>query len=286
MELCALILAHHKPAMLGRLVHRLERAGIVAYVHIDAKSNQSEFEDACPNSHAVFLAERLSIYWGGFSMVEAVIRLAERALQDAALTHFVHISGDSYPIKSDAELLALLSQDVDWIDLAEAKSDSRMYQRIAKTYLPDSNIGTLRLRFLERYLTPEVINSFDEIRRVFAMKTSQSFPLRYAKGAQWWCLRRKTLYEVLRVLRTNDELISWFRYSSTPDESVFNSLVLNFTDAQLYKPCPVFTIWGVTPAPYEFRASEDIHRIRLSALPFARKFSADADDLLQLLDLM
>jgi hypothetical protein len=67
---------------------------------------------------------------------------------------------------------------------------------------------------------------------------------------------------------------------------MFNSLVLNFTDAQLCKPCPVFTIWGVVPAPYEFHRLEDIHKLRLSPCAFARKFSADADGLLQLLDSM
>jgi hypothetical protein len=34
MKLCALILAHQKPVTLGRLVRRLQRAGIAAYVHI------------------------------------------------------------------------------------------------------------------------------------------------------------------------------------------------------------------------------------------------------------
>jgi hypothetical protein len=286
MKLCALILAHHKPVMLGRLIHRLERAGIRAYVHIDADASQNEFEETCRNSEAIFLTERLPIYWGGFSIVEAVVRLAERALQDPTLTHFVHISGDSYPIKPDAELLALLSQDVDWIDIAEPRFDSLTYQRIAKTYLSDSNIGALKLGFQERYLTSEVVHRFDEIRDIFVIKTSQNFPWRYAKGAQWWCLRQKTLYKCLRVLQENVEFVSWFRYSAIPDESVFNSLVLNFTDAQQCKPCPVFTIWDVVPAPYEFRGSEDIRTIRLSSLPLARKFSADADDLLQLLDFM
>ena len=37
MKPCVLILAHHEPLMLGRLVHRIERAGIAAYVHIDAR---------------------------------------------------------------------------------------------------------------------------------------------------------------------------------------------------------------------------------------------------------
>jgi hypothetical protein len=287
MKLCALILAHHKPVMLGRLVRRLERAGIVAYVHIDAKAHQSEFEEACRNSHAIFINERLSIYWGGFSMVEAVTRLAQSALRDPALTHFVHVSGDSYPIKPDAELLSSLSQDVDWIDVVEAKIGSRTHQRIANTYLPDTNMGALKLRFHEeRHLTTEVINSFDEIRSVFAMKTSQNFPWHYAKGANWWCLRRKTLCKCLRVMQENPEFVSWFRYSSNPDESVFNTLVLNFTDPQLCKSSPVFTIWGVVPAPYEFHSSEDIHKIRQSHRPFARKFSADGDDLLQLLDAM
>jgi hypothetical protein len=287
MKLGALILAHHKPVILGRLVRRLECAGIVAYVHIDAKVSQCEFEEACRNTQAVFVADRLSIYWGGYSMVEAVTRLAERALEDPDLTHFIHISGDSYPIKADTELLTLLSQDVDWIDVHESKLDSLTYRRIANTYLPDSSIGTLKHKFHEqRYLTADVIHSLDEIRRIFAMKASQIFPWRYAKGANWWCLRRNTLDKCLRILEENPEFVSWFRYSSNPDESVFNTLVLNFTDAQPCKHSPVFAIWGVVPAPYEFHSLEDIDKIRESDRPFGRKFSADAGDLLQLLDSM
>jgi hypothetical protein len=47
MKPCTLILAHHKPLMLGRLVRSIERDGVAAYVHIDAKVDQSEFDDAC-----------------------------------------------------------------------------------------------------------------------------------------------------------------------------------------------------------------------------------------------
>ncbi len=73
MALCALILAHHKVALLARLIRRRESAGITYLVHIDADANLAVFEDACRDTAATFIPERTKIYWGGYSIVEATI---------------------------------------------------------------------------------------------------------------------------------------------------------------------------------------------------------------------
>jgi hypothetical protein len=286
MKLCALILAHHKPVMLARLTRRLTRCGIKSYAHIDARANLDEFLRNCEGADVSFLTSRQQIHWGGFSMIEAVVSLAREALSDQGFSHFIHLSGDSYPIKSDQQIIEMLGRDLDWIDLHEAAPGSLTFSRITNTYLPDSRIGALSQGMLheERYVAKEVIDHLDEIRKVFEIKASQPFPWRYAKGANWWCLRRESLERCLDLIETKPDLVNWFRYSANPDESLFNSLILNFSDSAKYMPCPVHAIWNVRPAPYEFKDLTDLEKIRACQLPFCRKFSAQAPELLDALD--
>lgn len=287
MKLAALILAHRHPNLLGKLTARLTRAGINSYVHIDAKIDQAPFEYNCQNNQVVFLPRRLTIYWGGYSMIEALILLAQTALRDEQVTHFLHISGDTYPIKSDQNLFTQLTQNLDWIDVNEFKEGTVSYKRIANLYLPDTRIGGLRgiKSHEERYLSEEMVNNLADIHRAYQIKTTTKFPWRFAKGANWWCLRRETLKKCLNLIQEQRAIITtWFRYSANPDESLFNTLMLNFFEKESRKPCPIFTIWNVMPAPYEFKDLTDLDKINKSSLPLARKFAEHSSALIEYLD--
>ena len=286
MTICALILAHHKPKLLGRLVSRLKRAGVEAVVHVDGKIDEAPFRDTCEGNGARFVDKRVEVSWGGFSMVQATANLAAVGLEDQNHTHFYHISGDTYPIVPDGLLIELLTQNYDFIDNYEAKPGTQAYKRISQTFLPDTRIGSLLhgLPHEERYVTSDVVNAFADIARVQAMKASRSFPWRYAKGANWWGFRRASLLTCLSVLSDRPDFVDWFRYASNPDESFFNSAALNFLDAGQCKPCPVLSVWNVVPAPYEFKTVDDMHHFSKTNCVFARKFSPDAIDLLALLD--
>jgi len=286
MTVCALILAHHKPRMLGRLVNRLKRAGIASVIHIDAKIDETPFRQSCEGTGATFVDKRVEVYWGGFSMVEATANLAHAGLRDEGHTHFCHISGDTYPIVSDEKLVSSLTEDLDFIDNYEAKPGGQAYKRIAHTFLPDTRIGALShgMPHEERYVTADVVAMFEDIARVHAVKAAGPFPWRYAKGANWWSLRRESLVACLGILKDKPDFVDWFRYASNPDESFFNSAALSFLDAAKCRPCPVLSVWNVVPAPYEFRSADDMHHFNNTRCVFARKFSSEATDLLALLD--
>ena len=72
-----LILAHEDEAMIRRLVTRIAPLGPI-YVHIDAKTNISGW--AWTDLPCTCLGDRVPVYWGDLSMVEATTRLLERAL--------------------------------------------------------------------------------------------------------------------------------------------------------------------------------------------------------------
>lgn len=285
MTLCCLILAHAKPAVTDRLVRRMLEAGIACYVHVDAKADLAPFERALP-AEAHLLRDRVQVWWAGFSMIEAVCRLAEAALAEPAHTHFLHVSGDTYPIKPMPRLIEMMTSDLDWIDNWDVPAGDPTLSRIERCYLPDCAIGNLSQResYADRHLDPGTVARFKDFGRVFGIKQASRFPWRYAKGANWWLLRRETLLRCLHVYRHQPEIVDWFRYSAHPDESFFNSVTLNAFGQPSAYGCPIFALWDRQPRPFEFRSADDLPLLRTAWQPLARKFAADSLPLLEAID--
>lgn len=285
MKLCALILAHHSPVLLARLCRRLGQFDVSCFVHLDARTGIEPFQTACDGSGASFIAERLALKWGGFSIVAATLTLIEQALAGSDASHFLLISGDTYPTAGkDAFDRYFLTAD-SRIRLREIGEGSDLYERIARTYIPDHRIGQLRSApFDERYLTDDFIENLEDIRRVYTLKKETRFPWKFAKGSQWWCLRRDAVTQALRVAREDAEFVDWFRYSVAADETFFQTVLLNFAPDRIVNSQSVFTIWDRQPRPYVFTRLEDIETLRAGKEPVARKFTEDSHVLLDQLD--
>ena len=283
MKICALILAHYNKEVFRRLVERLVDHDIDCYIHIDLKQPLYEYRAISP-SCVQFIEPRIDIRWGGFSMVEATLSLARIALRDPAYTHFIHISGDSYPVLPMQQVRNYIGRNIDHMSGWEVQPDfsDESYTRITRVHLCDYAVGefTNRFGYQSRYVTPELIRAFPEIERVHAMKQNNVFPWKLAKGSQWWSLRRSSLEACLEGLYGNEIFIDWFRYSCIPDESFFQSAMLNFVKDFQFTDAPMFTLWDRVPRPYKFCSLADIELLGDPRKPFARKFDPSSLDLL------
>lgn len=83
-KLAALILAHEKPKNLEKLITDLRARGIIYFVHLDAKSRIRDFA-ASDN----ILKERISVRWGAFSQVSAMLTLMRAGIEDKSVTHSI-----------------------------------------------------------------------------------------------------------------------------------------------------------------------------------------------------
>ena len=286
--MAALILAHHSPELLNRLVSRLESYGAKCYVHIDAGVDIAPFQAACSLTGATFIEHRVELRWGGFSIVAATINLLSAALADPRLTHFILTSGDSYPIKSREQFRELAMRPFDQIELGVVQPESLVYQRIAHTFLPDTSIGAFLHRegdpSLQRFITEDFLADIDRIKRIFEMKKGR-FPWRYAKGSQWWILTRATAQRCLQIIESEKEFVEWFIFSSVPDEALFQTIVENFGPFEIRKSATVYTVWWRSPRPFLFIDSADLDSLKAAPAPLARKFSSrQGAPLLDLLD--
>lgn len=286
--IAALILAHHSPDLLSRLVKRLGHYGVQCFIHIDAKIDIGPFQQACSATGATFIEPRTEMRWGGFSIVAATISLLTVAISDSQASHFVLTSGDSYPIKPCEQFCRLLMRPTEQIDFVVVPPTNPVYQRIAQTFLPDTRVGAFLNRdgdpTVQRFVTENSLAELERVRRVFEMKKA-GFPWRYAKGGQWWVLTRATAKRCLEIIGRETALIEWFTYSSVPDESFFHTILENFGPFEIAGGGPVYTEWGRAPRPYLFAEGADLEALKCVPAPLARKFSIkDGAVLLDILD--
>ena len=108
MKIAALIAAYHYPEALERLLDRLNTPLWKTYVHIDAKSQFSQFAHLKNKAH--FFETRFPVYWGGFGLVKVTLLLLRIALEDTSITHFYIMSGQCFPIKNDEYISRVLGQ--------------------------------------------------------------------------------------------------------------------------------------------------------------------------------
>lgn len=98
-----LIMAHNNFSQLQRLIKKLDHKNNKIFIHIDSKANFTEndkkmLEDSCTESE-IYFTKRYSVTWGGYSMINVLLRLLEKSTEfQCDYYHF--LSGVDFPIKS------------------------------------------------------------------------------------------------------------------------------------------------------------------------------------------
>ena len=102
MKIAFLIMAYKNPAQLGRLIQNLNSKDSAFYLHIDKKSNMSDFKGVLSklNNYAnITLLPRFNSYWRGPGIITAILHGLNQILDDRKFNRIVLISGQDYPIK-------------------------------------------------------------------------------------------------------------------------------------------------------------------------------------------
>lgn len=102
-----LILAHKNFNQLHKLIELLDDERNDIYVHVDAKAKNfdiSAFDDAVTKSKLVFLPNRISVNWGGVSIMRAELALLKEATSTDHYDYYHLLSGMDLPIKPQSEV--------------------------------------------------------------------------------------------------------------------------------------------------------------------------------------
>ncbi len=223
MKTAYLILAHHQPRQVARLIQSLADEGNYFFVHVDRKASLSAFKAAIPPSRRVcFLSDpdRVTVHWGGFSPVQATLRLLDCAYRCAVrFGRYCLLSGADFPIKGNDQIREAFGSEQEFISICQALHGPAVQAPNVSQYH----------YYDHAWLNPRT-SPFPALPRLAARLSSRVPRSAYDRiplyqGSQWWALTDQMVGYIFNFIRKHPDYLSFQRFTRVPDEVFFHSIV-------------------------------------------------------------
>jgi Core-2/I-Branching enzyme len=212
-KIAYLILAHHQPNHLAKLVKSIDCDWAYILIHIDAKSDILQFKQLIPeDKNIIFLKEnqRIKVNWGGFSQVTATLNLLKVALSlGVAFDRYCLLSGSDFPIKELSYIQTQFSSQKEFI---------RIDRELGTSSNPKQSKKVKRFYFLDY---PELGGNW--LSGKLPRKLNRK--IRLYHGSQWWALTDEFIKYTFSFLKDNPDYLNFHKYTNAPDEIFFHSII-------------------------------------------------------------
>jgi hypothetical protein len=260
-----IILAHTLPEHLVRLVRRLESESARFFIHVDARAPgevMAAIERELSASPHVQLLPRHRVEWAAFSQVEAALEGVRALLRwPERLDYGVLLTGQDYPLRPPASIESKLKQADGRSFLSYRPSTGRFLKRVTRGHWHGTVLGR-RVRLPNRLMP-------------FSVRRSVPDGLEPFNGSAHWCLSRECLDY---VVDRDPETIEFFRWSSSPDEALFQTILMSSPLATTIVNDDLrYVDWSEGGASPRVLTSYDLDRMLASHCLFARKFDPRVD---------
>jgi hypothetical protein len=267
-----LILAHHQPEQLKRLVAALPARSPV-YIHIDGKvptSEVSAMKAAVADRPLTAFVERHICHWGDAGIVEATFDLIHAALAGEPFDYGTLLSGSDYPIKTGAHIERFLDARAgsEFIEIFDMLQPNRWSEAPGKFKAP------------ERATRWHIRRGRSAIRLPIPRRLP--FGMTPYGGSQWWTLSRAALAYVDDFVAAHPRFRRFLRGVYIPDEFAVQTIIGN---SPFLERCANddlrLVIWDRPTPPYPaVIVSADLELLRKSDRLFARKCDDRTDPLI------
>ena len=302
MQITYLLLVHKSPIQMKRLIEALRYEDACFCIHVDKKSDIKKFNDVVPQGDGVYYVDddkRVDGRWGDLSMVEAAFETMRLALSLNREGHFVLLSGQDYPIRSNKYIKEFLSRHernnfisifdvpdpkkttenggyerfITWTYDCKNPKDGRMKAKIQPLSFRLKTIGGfVRLALYRPSLLPEGIRHWFK-RRHYPDGLAMVFN-------EFWCtLTKEAVEKILHIYSERDDIREYYKYTHIPEETLFGSVLCNDKDLKgSILPMCHYIDWDISmngsPKTLE---EEDMKKIEAAMeenphILFARKF--------------
>lgn len=283
------MLVHMNPRLLKRAIRTLSSEDCAFFIHIDRKVDIDEFSIIREDDHTFLSKQRIPVYWGEFSQVEATMQLVRQAFGCSAnYDYFVFSTGSDYPLRSGRYIHRFLEKNRGWEFMSLVKMPAPGY--------PLSKINTLR------YPSDKPVRRFAT--RALAKLGFRRDYRKYLGGLEAyaghgsWALSRDACQYIVEFATCNPHLETYFRNTFTSDEMFFHTILGNSSFRPRVRKSLTYIDW---PVPGNHPAMLNDEHVRIfeaqekvwvedewgsGEMLFARKFSDDSLDLLDRIDEM
>lgn len=273
-----LILVHNQPRLLQVLIDMIDDERNDIYIHVDKKANRSQLDRIHAEKSRIEYTNRVSIYWGNYSMIEAEYILLKTAQNSGPYLYYHLLSGVDLPLKTQDEIHHFfeIHAGKEFVGYAENQSINHCvrYFYLFDRYFRSRTILSKALSQLRNYVL--VLQSKLGVWRHKEMT--------FYKGAQWFSITDG----LCRYLIQNETYIrKLYRMTLNPDESFVQTIIRNspfyervYDKNDEFKSCMRLIDWERNPqssSPHTW-THEDWDELTQSDRLFARKFSEDDMD--------
>ncbi len=257
MRIAVIILAHLNSSSGVELIAKYF-SGLDAslFVHVDKKSDVTSYQKACGQFKELFLVpNRIAVYWGGFSIVHAIVSSLVYARNYRAFDKFLLITENSIPLVPPLHLQAELSSDVEHMHILNGNSNSAIRSRYDGFYCFDNYAMNPRHCAPElRELTADVMASIDRLRQ---LKERGKPSVNLYHGSTYWALSHQLIESILDSYSNQIALREAFEFSAIPEEQYFHTIIMSRYAENKFKPF-MYSDFSRPDYPYVFRTIADL----------------------------
>ncbi len=269
MKLAHLILTHTNPDQLLRLVRKLAHEDSDFYIHVDRKSDIKPFLPLLEIRNVFLIKNRVKVYWGGYSIVEATVSSFEEILATGIKYDYINLmSGQDYPIKSTQYIHEYFSDHPGKIFMHYLSLTDEWHEampRITQYHLVNYHIPA------GRYRIEQVMNLLLPPRKLPDGMVAMG-------RSQWFTATPDAIAYLLQYIREKTWISRFFKLTWAPDEIIFQTILYNspFRD-KMVNDNLLFLDWSRGGANPKQLNMNDAERLTKSDKLFARKFNMDKD---------
>lgn len=208
-----LLLVHTCPGQVRKLLGLLDDPRNDIFVHIDRKApfGPDALEGCCRHSRVVFIRPRISVHWGGVSIMRVELALLKAAVPGGYA--FYHLlSGQDLPIKDQDTIHGFFAQHPD--------REFLNYWQLKPTTPSRFRYYTLFPEGTGFFLTNWLNNVFKGILMALDIRINRDVDFRFA--AQWFSITHDCAEYVLSREAWLEKV---FRHTNTPDEVFLATLI-------------------------------------------------------------
>lgn len=279
MKSAFLIVAHGNFDMLKFLIKALDFKNNDIFVHIDKKCGKidySQFEDITNYSVVKCVRDRISVSWGGISLVKVTFKLFKEAIlggqNEARHYDYLHlISGVDFPLISNEEMEAFLMDNAgrEFIGF-ERRDEKDLSWKLGYYHLFADGLSR-KMPF-----SAHLHFWFLKIQEILHVRQYKDIT-QFFKGCEWCTI---TEHLARALIKEEQNILKKYKYTSCSDEifiqtfvahhSEFASKVYTYNDE--YEGCMRLIDWN-RGKPYIY-TNNDFEELLSSKRFFARKFGS------------
>ena len=284
-RLAYLISAYKLPAMLVRLVRRLDAPGARFLIHVDAKTPESAFRamtDPVAGMPNVTFLPRHVCHWGDFGHVRAtLVGLRTLIASGEPFDHVVLLTGQDYPLKPNATIASTLAASAGQVFMrtfplpTEHWTDGGM-DRIEQRHV---RMGDRLVVFPGTPFRTRVASAvWARLSRALRLYRRLPEGVEPWGGSSYWCMPADCARYVDTFAETHRDFVKFFEHVYVPDEIFFNTVVMNspFRDRVAGDDLRYYD-WSAAADNPAVLTTRDFDALASTPALFARKFDPNTD---------